>query len=375
MLRILKRFGISTEFLVDSDSSSLPIEHSKYNSIDATKWYFKIYGMYSFEWNVWKLWSCMVLIGNLSFLIYCVYGLIRDLIFAPRYLFWLVYLCVCFRSAAVINAVLKLRNRISVVRDPTLTDDHGIWSKALKFSKSFFYYSLIGVLFINLLWSLAGELRDFYWTVINFLFFLPGGLCITCYYAVILHFNIADANQSIHWIRELYDLAKTEELTFEQFQKVRDDVKVLVDQSSSANGFILLGILSNFFGAAFLVLTISHLTSGLTAALSVFYLMFLFVFLWYSEILFLWWLLPSLAVVNDEVLKLRSLICNKTWSSGEKEKERHNILLCMISENINFSIFEVTITRTRIRSGLITVIVALLSSFIRAFISIIIDHI
>lgn len=356
------------------DNESLVI--TKKWSIESMLFYFKIYGAYPLDRSdlLTSAWTCTVLSLFILFVLGCVLYIIYDLILFPKKLWWFAYLTVIIKCVCVAYATRKNLKRVEqLVDEKVKIDDQNLWEKSSMVSQKYYYISNVVHIIVISIYTALGIKG--YWVVLYVFSVLLGTIGVTSYFALTLHFSTADMLLAKNLISKIAKKAKEQTLTFKQFIELRDQIRIIANNASISNGLVIGSILLNCVGAFVVLFAVPTLTEGKSILFDIGLVLFEITILLFSEILYLYYLLPAIAEIHEDSLQLKNSIANDVWSNTEQETERHNILLCIAFENVEFLTMGVTISKSGIRRGFIVIMLGFITSFITGIIKIYADNI
>lgn len=385
------------------------------------------------KWNIFMTY----LILRLCFLLYALFFLVFGIIeFVYRFeeLFWLLHVTMLVKMVVLRVALLNIKERLEW---QSSSEYLRLMDESVPYGKSYFVITsicnMIVMAFYYGVWA-----DHFVHGVLNaglIIVFILGTLAYTLFTVSVLIVSITDAKKSSLSVAALIKAAERGLITSDEYSATYDEIRDTAKKGYYLNGTLMLSMLSNTVAAIVLLLMFRVITDGEDTVHIVSFTVYVLVVQWATDVVFLYILLPEIALVNDLAQALHVTTANQRWVEGRTqsgvvespaasrntleniatsiiegrlecsvggdgdgsgmgraggdsaftsgltplpplhvmEADRHDTLHRMVAQPIRYTIASIHFTRKGARNQLFGVVMAVMFSFLRVMVSLMLD--
>mmetsp|Transcript_11778 Transcript_11778/g.19178 ORF Transcript_11778/g.19178 Transcript_11778/m.19178 type:complete len:438 (-) Transcript_11778:100-1413(-) len=385
------------------------------------------------KWNIFAAYLILRVCFLLYGLFFLVFGII-EFIYRFDELFWLLHATMLVKMVVLRVALLNIKERLewqSSLEYLRLMDE------SVPYGKSYFVItSICNMIVMAFYYSVWADDFGVGMTNVGLMaVFILGTLAYTLFTVSVLIVSITDAKKSSLSVAALIKIAERGLITSDEYSATFDEIRDTVKKGYYLNGTLLLSMLSNTVAAIVLLLKFRVITDGEDTLHIVSFTVYVLVVQWATDVVFLYILLPEIALVNDLAHALHVTTTNQRWVEGRTasravdtpaasrntleniansiidgklgcslggdgdgsgvgraggdsafmsgltplpplhvmEADRHDTLHRIIAQPIRYTIASIHFTRKGARNQLFGVVMAVMFSFMRVMVSLMLD--
>mmetsp|Transcript_3822 Transcript_3822/g.5943 ORF Transcript_3822/g.5943 Transcript_3822/m.5943 type:complete len:370 (-) Transcript_3822:6-1115(-) len=281
--------------------------------------------------------------------------------------FWILHCGMAFKCIVLRLAMSRIRSRVKKQSERNFLAEA---STAVNRSRQYFLFTeainVSAIIFYMGCWSDKIVLVDYGLGILLTL----GTAVFAGYMGVVILFSISDARVAQSTVKNLIDLAEQGELTAPVYSECQTSIESLVESAFWTDGVIVISILLDSIGAIVLLVVHDRIIGDVGPLHAVSFLYYVLAILWASDIVFLYFIAPEIAQVNELASQLHSVLAESKWPEPVREADRYDTLHRVIVKPIRYTIAGVYLTMKGVKNRLIGLFAAISLSVLRAIIMI-----
>lgn len=315
-------------------------------------------------WIVWHYaFVCLFSVYLLVLATYCV----LSMIWAFQYLWWIMYLVMFMKGIALRRAVLETRRRL---HDPSDRAFYAEFSEAIISARRYFVLSWVScvicvVTFCSIAYYEDNSVAESLWLVLVAL----GQLTYCGYNASVVLYAVADARVVRQSILDMIALAELGQLNPDIYSNSEESIRKRAEACYKTDTMLIMCMGCSICCVMLLALIFKTATHGNSNAYTAAFITYVFVVICGSDVVFLIFVAPECAKVNDLNIKLHRTLAMSKWHTASEEQFRHDTLHRVIAMPIQFKIAGLHLTTTGTWNRLVGLLSAIVITFVRVVFS------
>jgi hypothetical protein len=354
----------SMESLSIASSSSISAERA------SLIFYMTLFGVHrpksTAESTLWIIWHYIFAVVFFGYILALLFQAISNIMFGLKMLWWVLYLVMVVKGCALRRAVMETRRRL---HDPSDRAFYAEFSEAIILARRYFVISwILCLIAIVLFCSIAYYYNDYSLTL--WLVFVVLGQFTFCGYtaSVVLYF-VADARVARQSILDMIVLADAGQLNPDIYSNSEENIRIRAEACYKYDSMLIGSMGCSLVAVMLLALIFRTATHGYSTLYAAAFISYVFIVICGADVIFLIFVAPECAKVNDLNVKLHRTLAMCKWHTACEEQFRHDTLHRIIARPIQFKIAGLHLTTTGTWNRLVGLLSAIVITFVRVVFS------